>query len=219
MHRAGLGALLDNPQGNPSLGALLDTPENREAFVKRIEAYASQFRAVEEYAHLWAIVMIVTAAEAYLQDALAFNALHDPSLMKDSALTATYDDIVEASTTAKLASVMRSRWARAFVDRGGPPLWILRLSRMGAGPYPDAMPEQLDLIWGIRHVVVHSAGVAGPDFCRLNPDHPSEEGHPLSVDFDQLHEFGDQVRAFVRITDQYCAGRNRAKRPTPGSGA
>src|SRR5712691_7056860 len=86
----------------------------------------------EEVLVEWQAVMLVTVAEAYLQDALVFAAERNPSLMKDSEQAAKYDEVMVASSLDEVAAELRSRWARNFLEDGGPRRWKERLERMGA---------------------------------------------------------------------------------------
>jgi hypothetical protein len=103
---------------------------------------------------LWQVVMLVTCVEAYLQDLLAIAASIDPKLMDETQQVAPYADVISATSLDELASHLRARWARKWLSKGGPTRWISHLKRMGARGYPDGLAPRLELIWGIRHVVV-----------------------------------------------------------------
>src|SRR5207247_11316116 len=120
-------------------------------------------------ASLWQVVMLVTCVEAYLQDVLSAAARADPDLMSKSQQLAPYADIIAATSLDELANELRARWARGWLADGGPTRWISRFERMGARGYPDDLAARLERIWGIRHVVVHSAGVATPDSVQRHP--------------------------------------------------
>jgi hypothetical protein len=120
-------------------------------------------------ATLWQVVMLVTCVEAYLQDLLAVAAGAGPELMSKSQQVASYPEVIAATSLEELANDLRTRWARGWLSDGGPSRWISRLKKMGAKGYPDRLGPRLEVFWGIRHVVVHAAGIATTDFARRHP--------------------------------------------------
>jgi hypothetical protein len=164
-----------------------------------------------DFVQRWCIVMVVTAAETYLQDALAYCALVDPSIMSDVAQVASYNEVLGAQSTQDLAGLLRLRWARNFVDKGGPATWIERLQRMGARPFRSALGADLEKIWGIRHVVVHRAGVVTHDFAQRYPEFEAEPSQLLHLDMPVVFEASDRIEEFARHTDSLISGRAQAK--------
>jgi hypothetical protein len=130
------------------------------------------------FAFQWFAVMLVTITETYLQDVLAFAAEVDPTLMAKSGQTAEYSEILAAHSIGELVEELRARWARGFLDDGGPTRWIDRLTRMGAR-FPDGIAGHMEPLWGIRHVVVHRAGVVTKDFERRHPHFGLHSGQEL----------------------------------------
>lgn len=153
-------------------------------------------------ATLWQVVMLVTCVEAYLQDLLAIAASVDPKLMDKSQQVAPYADVISATSLDELASELRARWARGWLSDGGPTRWISRLKRMGARGYSDGLAPRLELIWGIRHAVVHAAGVATADFVKRHPG------------FGGVVAAGDRVRMGVHDFSAFIESANGFLEPT-----
>ena len=95
---------------------------------------------------LWQVVMLVTCVEAYLQDLLVAAALVDREFMKNSKQVAAYADVVSAKSLEELATEMRRRWARGWLNDGGPTRWISTLQKMGAKEFPVGLAPRLELI-------------------------------------------------------------------------
>jgi hypothetical protein len=93
-------------------------------------------------------------------------------------------------------------WARGWVNQGRPSDWVNRLGKMGKPAYPSHIAARLEVIWSIRHVVVHSAGFATADFVRRYPRRADHVGKKLSVSLPDLSEFITACGDFVRPTDE-----------------
>ena len=160
-------------------------------------------------ATLWQVVMLVTCVEAYLQDLLAIAASVDPKLMDDSQQVAPYADVISATSLDELANKLRTQWARGWVGKKGPESWISRLKKMGARGYPDDLAPRLELIWEIRHVVVHAAGIATAKFVKEYPGFGATVGVPirLSVEDERFSAFLHSAREFLEPTERYFVKR------------
>ena len=158
-------------------------------------------------ATLWQVVMLVTCVEAYLQDLLAIAASVDPKLMAESQQVAPYADVISATSLDELASELRARWARGWLRKGGPTSWISRLEKMGARGYPDGLAPRLERIWGIRHVVVHAAGVATADFVKRYPGVVAAAGDRVQVGSRDFGAFIESVKGFMEPTERYFVRR------------
>src|SRR6266699_389428 len=155
----------------------------------------------------WSVVMLVTFTETYLQDVLSDAASLGPDLMADSEQSATYDEVLAARSTDVLAEALRARWARNFVDKGGPTKWIERLGRMGARGYPTGLAPSMEELWGVRHVVVHRAGVVTADFVAHHPSFGAKPGVRISSPIGHIPVWIETVSDFVRPTDAYFVRR------------
>lgn len=154
----------------------------------------------------WLIVTLVTCTETYLQDVLAYYAEIDPDLMGGSKQAALYEEVVSAGSIEELAAELRSKWARNWVDDGGPKRWIERFVKMGARGYPDSLVVEMEALWGLRHVIIHRAGRATADLIRRHPHLDVVPGKPLPLDVTQAATTNAVVE-FVRITDAYFTNR------------
>lgn len=161
----------------------------------------------------WIAVMMVTFTEAYLQDVLAYLAAIVPSFMEKSEMRATYAEILAAEPIgiSGLAAELRRRWARAFVDDGGPAKWIQKLERWGARGYDETLQARMELIWGIRHVVVHNAGTADREFVKRHAEFSVSVGQELAITPEHIDEWLKYPPAFVGTTDSFIVAITKAK--------
>ena len=187
----------------PLKAALAKLTRSSEGYKKTRETGCERMAT----ATLWQVVMLVTCVEAYLQDLLAIAASVDPKLMDKSQQLAPYTDVISATSLDELASELRARWARGWLSDGGPTRWISRLKRMGARGYSDGLASSLELIWGIRHVVVHAAGVATTDFVKRHPGVAAAAGNRVRVGTGEFGEFIDSVRGFLEPTERFFVKR------------
>jgi hypothetical protein len=174
-----------------------------QRFSKATEARVERYGTTK----VWQVVMLVTCVEAYLHDLLCIAASVDPELMNKSQQLAPYADVIAATSLAELAGDLRARWARGWLSDGGPTRWISRLERMGARGYPDGLAPRLELIWGIRHIVVHGAGVTTKDFVKRHPGVVTAAGDRLgtkNVDFGSSLE---AVKGFMEPTENFFLAR------------
>lgn len=156
----------------------------------------------------WTVVMMVTCVEAYLQDLLTAAARVDPNLMCKSEQSALYADIIAASSLESLANELRRRWAQNWLNDGGPTRWISRLTKMGVRRYPSNLAPQLERFWGIRHIVVHAAGVATADFVRRHPGMVKAAGDHLPAKYCDLGLFLKIMMEFVKPTESFFLARH-----------
>jgi hypothetical protein len=167
-------------------------------------------------ASLWQVVMLVTCVECYLKDILATAAKVDSQLMSRSEQVVRCADVFAAISLEALADNIRARWARGWVDEGGPPLWISKLDKIGAKNYPENLAPRLDVIWGIRHVVVHSAGFATADFVARHSSAFGKSGERVRVTTSDFGGFASAVFQFAELTDAYFVARCSALADAPG---
>jgi hypothetical protein len=164
----------------------------------------SELRA---YADEWFSVILVTATETYIHDVLAFAASLDERLMQSSEQSASYQKISKARSLAELQAELRSNWARNFVDKGGPTLWLQRLKKMGATGYKAGLGEELEQLWGVRHMIVHRAGSVTADFARRHPSFALNAGDFLRIEREYIDKSAGAVIDFVYVTERYFKQR------------
>lgn len=155
----------------------------------------------------WYAVMLVTFAETYLQDVLADAARIDPALMADSEQAAVYSDVLANSSIEQLAESMRARWARNFVNSGGPRVLLGRLSRMGSRGYRDELELDMEQLWRVRHAIVHNAGRRTEDLARRHPSVRYTDSAQIVVDADEFTRYALSVLDFAATTDSFLLSR------------
>lgn len=152
-------------------------------------------------------VLIVTIVEAYLKDVLIYAAGIDHTLMARAEQTASYKHIANAGSLQELLDELRGKWARKFVDNGGPTQWMRRLEAMGARGYSPNTPMTMEGLWGVRHLIVHSAGIVTPEFVRRHPSFRTKVGDRLIVSSSYFTPWLTAVFDLVQVTDLYFLRR------------
>jgi hypothetical protein len=159
----------------------------------------------------WIPVLLVTTVEAYLKDLLIYAAKIDAAIMESSRLTVPYAEVVRARSFEELKEELKekfpARWARNFVDEGGPDSWIEKLTKMGARGYRPETAKQMETLWGVRHLIVHSRGIATPDFISRHPEIGAKIGERILIRSGQLTAWTTVVYDFVDVTDFYFVQR------------
>lgn len=187
----------DKKLGKPLIRSL-------ERTLKKITTRIDRYQTTE----LWQVVILVTCVETYLQDLLAAAAAIATELMKDpEKQRATYADVIAADSLDALATEMRMRWARRWISDGGPTQWITRLEQMGMRGHSADLGSRLELVWGIRHVMVHAAGVATSDFMRLYPGYRLAAGNRVRVSSSDFLKLLNLTREFLEATETYFVNR------------
>ena len=174
-----------------------------DLFDKTLKTRIERFQTIT----LWQVVMLVTCVEAYLQDVLTTAASVDPELMSKSEQHAAYGNVIGAASLEALANELRARWARSWLCDGGPTRWIVRLGKMGARGYPEDLGPRLERFWGVRHVVVHAAGVATADFVKRHPGVVKAAGDRVRVNHHGYEKFVEAVRDLLEPTDGFFLRR------------
>jgi len=152
-------------------------------------------------------VLIVAIVEAYLKDVLVYAAGIDKTLMERTEQTASYQDALAAKNLEELLLEFRGNWARKFVETGGPTRWVKSLEAMGARGYRPNTLELMESLWGVRHLIVHSAGIVNSEFIRRHPGFKTETAKRFIVSNAHLKEWLAAVYNFVEVTDQYFVQR------------
>jgi hypothetical protein len=78
---------------------------------------------------------------------------------------------------------------------------------MGARSYANDVAPTLELIWGIRHAVVHAAGFATKDFLNRHPGVAKAVGDRLTVSSKDYLIFLNAVKGFIEPTEQFFLAR------------
>ena len=124
----------------------------------------------------WLIVMLVTFAEAYIEDTLL-------CLLREGI----------ASPSA-LPSAIRSRivekWVKDVLRSGGPPKWIKTFEEFGAPDYRSHLKKELQRVWTRRHEIVHSA----------------KSNSPRNLVMQEFMSAFKSVDEFVLATDRFVVG-------------
>lgn len=173
------------------------------AYAGKLDAYNSGLNVGLE----WISVLMVTIVESYLIDVLVYAASADPTLMQKSQMPATYSEVINASSLENLLQDLRYRWARKFINEGGPKYWIHTLTKMGARGYSLELTREMETLWGIRHLIVHSTGISTPDFVQRHSDFGVAVGERVQVKLNHLSDWGECIYHFVDVTDAYFAQR------------
>jgi hypothetical protein len=205
-------AQVGRPQGEePSGQEARNSAEMMDDLGKRISdtlvGPVKQFTAGWLTVREWIPVLLVTAVEAYLKDVRIYAAKVDPAIMESSEQSASYAEVVRALSIEELTEELQSRWARKFVDDGGPERWIKRLTKMGARGYRPETANEMETLWGVRHLLVHSRGVATPEFVRRHPGVGAKVGESILIRSAQLTAWITVADHFVDVTDFYFVQR------------
>lgn len=163
----------------------------------------------------WQVVAMVTCVESYLQEVLSSAAAIDGAFMSKSEQEVKYADVINAASLEDLANSMRWRWARTWVAGGGPEHWIKSLTKMGVSDYPEDLAGRLEIFWGIRHAVVHAAGIATEELIKRHPGMKALVGKRLQVGNRDLSKFFAAVADFLEPTDRYFLKRCPSLLGTP----
>lgn len=99
------------------------------------------------FVYSWMTVMLVTFAEAYLEDVLRL-------LISQALSSSTLHDSVKGDVTKK--------WVKEAL-RGRPHDWIKQLDKFGIGGYASNQADKLAVVWQRRHTLVHTAEPEMPE--------------------------------------------------------
>ena len=124
---------------------------------------------------------------------------------------ASYEQLLKAESLKEVLVELRGKWAKNFVDNGGPTGWIKRLTAMGARGYRPSTLKLMEALWGVRHLTVHSAAIVTPEFVRQHPHFEKKVGDHFVVTNNHLKEWLAAIYDFVEVTDVYFVKRCAAK--------
>jgi len=174
-----------------------------ETLLKPSNQFTGGFLAARE----WIPVLLVTTVEAYLEDVLIYAATADSTIMKSSRLTVPCAEVVRARSLEELKKILPSRWSKTFLRDGGPDRWIKKLTKMGAREYGPETAMKMEALWGVRHLIIHSRGVATPEFVHRHPEIGAKIDANILIRNYQLLDWIKVVYHFVDVTDYYFVQR------------
>jgi hypothetical protein len=105
----------------------------------------------------WAIPMLVTFTESYLEDAFA--------LIISGAFEVT-------ALPTSIIQEISEKWIKNIIRSGNPHQWINQLRKFGVQGYPDDLAAKLQRTWTLRHEIIHSAE---PDISVMLKEFPLSE--------------------------------------------
>jgi hypothetical protein len=198
---------LELAQGSSNLDAF---SSNLDALKKNIDKVCATLQAnvkTHPFLYDWVLVMMVTFAEAYLENALLLLITAYPEWMKTKdPVKLSGADVLAIEATPdtekrwqELMALLRKRWVKQFL-RDSPRDWIKRLRKRGVLGYREDLAEKMETVWDRRHVIVHAppaaqsaqvTGLSGPTVATL---------------VQSLTEFSDAtsvIDSFVHTTDAF----------------
>jgi hypothetical protein len=148
--------------------------------------------------HYWLTVVLATLIEAYLKDGLAFMVLHDPAMHSLPGW--------EPREERNRASARRfsRRWMRSHK---GPSRWLEGLQELGITGFVPDLAETLNEMLGVRHLVVHSAGVVDEEYLRHHPTSLWRLGAEAEIDEGMLRGFIQGAFDFFAPIEVQAVGR------------
>ena len=69
----------------------------------------------------------------------------------------------------------------------------------------------MERLWGVRHLIVHSAGIVTPEFVRRHSHFQKKIGDHFIVTNNHLKEWLAGIYDFVEVTDSFFVKRCAAK--------
>lgn len=174
---------------------------------KDLEKHMVVKEAARNSIYEWMAVITVTIVEVYLVDVLSYVASIDPTHMEKSEQSIFYSKLLQASSLEELVSEMQIKWAKNFINDGGPQHWINKLTKWGAREYQPETAQMMESLWGVRHLIVHSAGVATPDFVLRHPYFGTQIGEKIEVSLKKFSSWSNYAFNFVEVTDNYFVNR------------
>jgi hypothetical protein len=199
--KATLSGLHVTAQNNPP------NIQNMTDIAKRVFSNTSELADGILVSHEFLPVLMVAVTEAYLKDVLVYAAGMDPTLMERSEQSASYNDVLNATSLAAVIEQLRRQWAKTFIDSGGPAVWIKSLQKMGARGYRTETIGAMEALWGVRHLIIHSSSLVTHEFARRHPNFPIAVGSRFIVNANHLKQWFAAMCDFVEVTDRYFLSR------------
>lgn len=121
----------------------------------------------------WLTAILVTLIETYTKDLLTFVAARDPGLFGDLG-----------------ASLSPRQVARKWVQRRKAPReWLEGFGLLGVNGFSPDTDQVLYELLGVRHLVVHSAGIVDEGYLEHHPSSGWTLGSEARIDEAMLHTF------------------------------
>jgi hypothetical protein len=156
----------------------------------------------------WFLVIMVTVVETFLQDALAYAEFRHPLYVLESDRKIGYAQISTAESVEGLRGELCQLWAKGYLRGKTPSAWCAGISKKGAKLPPPEVIAGLDVMWQVRHCVVHNAGLATHDFARLYPTRAAL-GAQINVDPAEYQGWIDIIREVVEGVEAWVQARVR----------
>jgi hypothetical protein len=223
-----LAAFRNLKKGSPNFTReLAQSSSNLDAFSSNLDALKGNIDEVcttlqanvkvHPFLYDWVLVMMVTFAEAYLENALLLLITAYPEWMKTKdPVKLSGADVLAIGATPdtekrwqELMALLRKRWVKQFL-RNSPEVWIKRLKKRGALGYRKDLAEKMKTVWVRRHAIVHAPPAA------QSAQVTGLSGSAVSKLKQSLIEFSDAIRvidSFVHTTDAFIFAR--CARPHP----
>ena len=145
-----------------NIDSLSTNIDSSKKYVDEITALLQANLRVHPFLFEWMLAMIVTFAEAYLENVLLLLTTASPALMATNEVVVSGNDVlsIDAELPAerrwqRFMEIMRQRWATQFL-RGSQGQWLSRLEKFGAPKYRAGLAEEMSTVWKRRHAIVHA---------------------------------------------------------------
>src|SRR6266487_4909296 len=181
--------------------------QNLTDIVKRVASNTLELTAGILASHEFLPVLMVAITEAYLKDVLVYAAGMDPTLIERSEQSASYNDVLNATSLADVIEQLRRQWAKTFIASGGPAAWIKSLQKIGARGYRTETIGAMEALWGVRHLIIHSSSLVTHEFARRHANFPIAVGSRFIVNSNHLKQWFAAMCDFVEVTDRYFLSR------------
>lgn len=166
-------------------------------------------RGALQTTHRWLAAILATLIEAYTKDVLALVASLDATVMNDTPPSPPQPAVAPTiSTGPNIAAAEVRTWAHAwFRSRRRPREWIRGLEDLGVTGFAIDLEERLYELLGVRHLVVHSAGVVDEDYLRHHPTSPWALGTDAPINQSMVHAFCQTTFEFFAPVEAHFFNR------------
>jgi len=162
----------------------------------------------------WLTAILSTLIEAYMKDLLTFVALVDPRIIEVAPKSPVPPGTAQATETKRDIAPAARRWARAWLrSRKRPREWIAGFEQLGVTGFTPNLSHRLYELLGVRHLVVHSAGIVDQEYLRHHPTSPWPLGSEASIDEGMLHGFVQTTFEFFAPIEAHFVNRYVRTRP------